>query len=44
MRAPKLLFDGRNALVDEATSGLGFEYVGVGRAHTSNNSRSTDMT
>ena len=43
MRAPKLLFDGRNALIDEATSGLEFEYVGVGRAHTSNKSRSTDM-
>ena len=32
MRAPRLLFDGRNALDAEAMRALGFEYVGVGRA------------
>ena len=32
MLPPKFLFDGRNALDASAMRGLGFEYVGVGRA------------
>ncbi|MXY99596.1 hypothetical protein F4Y93_02720 [Candidatus Poribacteria bacterium] len=31
MAAPRLLFDGRNALDAEAMQDVGFEYIGVGR-------------